>query len=152
MVPRIAPPSDSERQRMWNTMRQLRAGFDTADLEATADVSRNHAMRYVLALEAGEYLIQTKAAVRRPGQRATYRLVRNTGPVAPRVTAAGLHDHNLINPYGLPPHKRVTKHGHAFLKALRELLDAVDQGPNSKALGTATKQARDVLQAYEEDA
>jgi hypothetical protein len=137
---------------MWNTMRQL-PRFDTGDLEATADVSRNHAMRYVLALEAAEYLVQVKSGVRgKLGQRAIYRLIRNTGPVAPRVTANGLLDHNLTNPYGLPPHKRVTKHAHAFHKALRELLDAVGQGPNSKALGPAIKQGRDVLQAYEEDA
>lgn len=152
MVPRISPPADSERQRMWNTMRQLKR-WDTADLEATADVSKNHAQRFVMALVEVQYVVLVTPAGRgRNGPRAIYRLVRNTGPVAPRITEQGILDNNLVSPYSLPPHKRVTKHGHAFLKALRELVDAVSQGPNSKALRAALQQGRDVLHAYEEDA
>jgi len=152
MVPSIPPPSDSERSRMWNTMRQL-PRFTTGDLEATADVSKNHAQRYVQALvEVGYVGLVTAATQGKKGARAVYRLVRNTGPVAPRITKEGVRDINLTNPYGMKPVARVTKHAHAFHKALRELLDAVSQGPNSKQLGAALKQGREVLAAYEEDA
>lgn len=129
---------------MWNSMRQLRT-FTTADIVATAEVTTSNAAHYLRGLLAAEYLVMRQPARRGvPGSYAVYALVRNTGPVAPRVTAEGVFDGNLADPYQLPPNKRICKHANAILKALRELVDAIQQ-PGSAAVDQAVTGANEVL-------
>lgn len=116
------------RQRIWKSMRMLRQ-FTVADLEATAEAERSHIGHYLRALTAAQY-VQCEQPVQsgKRGGHATYRLLRSTGPVAPRLSSDGVYDANLIDPYELPPTKRLCKHAHALHKTLRELLDAMSMG------------------------
>jgi hypothetical protein len=119
----VPAPAASAIARMWNSMRQLRQ-FSVADLQATAEVGHSHATKYVRLLLQAQYLVLV--APKREGVamgHAVYRLVRNTGPVAPRASADGVFDANLADPYQMPPTKRLCRHVHALHKALREIVD-----------------------------
>jgi hypothetical protein len=113
------------RQRLWRSMRMLRQ-FSVPDLEATAEAERSHIGVFIRALVAAGYVqVEQPRQNGKRGGHAVYRLIRNTGPVAPRLATDGLYDANLIDPYELPPTKRLCKHAHALHKCLRELLDAM---------------------------
>lgn len=118
--------SDTAISRAWNTMRQL-VRFTRGDLQAAAECTEALVRRYVKALIAAGYVVQDTPRVygRAPGGYANLRLVRNTGPLAPRMTATGLVDFNLLDPYSLPPSTCVRRHAHALLKLLREMVDQV---------------------------
>jgi len=82
------------RDRAWQSMRILRC-FTIADLIATAEIGRANVQIYMLWLERSGYLRRT--AERRSGQRGgfvVYRLVRDTGPYAPRADRGRVHDIN----------------------------------------------------------
>lgn len=124
MRKRVSLNGGHDRARMWNSMRQLR-GFTSVDLAATAETSTNGARKYCKhLLDAGYLVIATPKREGVPLGHAIYRLVRNTGPVAPRISKSGLFDGNLADPYKSPSNKRVAKHANALHKSLREVIDA----------------------------
>jgi hypothetical protein len=148
---RVALGPEHALSRMWKSMRMLRV-FTTADLEATAEVSYNHAKKYVRALGEAEYLVMAqprKSGV--TGGHASYRLVRNTGPVAPRFAIDGLFDANLADPYQLPPSKKISRHAHALHKALRELVDVASDDDHSPDINPALDRARETLRLCDQD-
>jgi uncharacterized membrane protein YebE (DUF533 family) len=120
------------RAAMWNSMRQLRT-FSQQDLQATAEVGPSRTSRYLQALIRAGYVQRLQPA--RGVVPASYRLVRNTGPVAPRLARDGtLHDANLADPARVPHNRHIGRHANALLKVLRELVDAVRQdGPVDEA-------------------
>lgn len=129
-------------------MRQLRS-FTTGDLVATAEIGESLAQKYVLALQRAGYL-----AVLQPkrsgvtGGHAQYRLVRNTGPVAPRINQDGIFDANLADPYQISPSKLFCKHASAMHKALRELVDVYSRSKSTfHQQNVALTAARAVLSA-----
>ncbi len=77
------------RDRIWTSMRVLRQ-FSLPDLAATADAEKDNVRKYITGLRKSGYLIITKA--KREGSKhghEVYRLVRNTGPKAPRLQSDG---------------------------------------------------------------
>lgn len=77
------------RDRAWQSMRILRT-FTQADLVATAEISRQNAKKYVSGLVRSGYLMITKQNESgKTGSFTSYRLVRNTGPKAPRLQSDG---------------------------------------------------------------
>lgn len=86
---------DQGRSRMWQAMRVLRS-FTVADLMATAEVGDSAAAKYVRYLARAGYLRCVVAKANgRTGGHAQYRLVKDTGPFAPRVGKQAVRDPNL---------------------------------------------------------
>lgn len=77
------------RDRIWQSMRILRS-FTIPTLMATAEASETNVMRYVRGLLAASYLyvVKPRDSGRRGGH-AVYRLIRDTGPIAPRLQRNG---------------------------------------------------------------
>lgn len=116
------------RGKIWNSMRILRT-FTRPDLVATAEASPDNVKKYVSGLREAGYL--ALAGQHQSGQAGSYqqfRLVRNTGPVAPRLSAAGLYDANLADATCVPPTKRMQQFAQALHKQLREMVDAAEAG------------------------
>lgn len=86
-------PQNRHRQRMWLSMRVLRA-FTTKDLAVTADTTLRHAQLYVAGLKPAGYLRELPHEGKGRAVARKYRLVKDTGPHAPRVTDEGLSDLN----------------------------------------------------------
>jgi hypothetical protein len=87
-------------QQLWQAMR-LMTSFSVAELIVTAstdevEVKAALARMYVAALARAGYLVEIGRRTRR-GQTATWRLLpaRNSGPLAPAMTKAGLIDRNV---------------------------------------------------------
>ena len=77
------------RDRAWQSMRILRQ-FTSADLVATAEIGTDNARCYIRGLRRAGYLIVTRK--KQEGKKSgheVYRLVRNTGPKAPRLQSDG---------------------------------------------------------------
>jgi len=74
-------PDSSVRQKIWVSMRIMRS-FTVADLMATAEVSQGAVTSYLQSLRHAGYV---RSSVRRDAERGrmTYRLISNTGPLAP---------------------------------------------------------------------
>lgn len=81
-------PKDTDRDRMWRVMRKLPGSFDVNDVVMYAncpelEVTERAAQEYCGLLCRSGYLRVLRKAV--PGKtRAVYRLLKNTGPRAPR--------------------------------------------------------------------
>jgi hypothetical protein len=84
----LAAKARSPEQNMWTAMRQMKSGFTPRDLAAHATteetlVTPEAAQDYCRALLGAGYLGVARKAV--PGKtEAIYRLIRNTGPRAPK--------------------------------------------------------------------
>lgn len=78
-----------DRDKAWSSMRIL-PQFTVPDLVATAEIGESNAGKYVQGLAVFGYLriIQPKAEGRKGGH-AVYKLIRNTGPLAPRLRTDG---------------------------------------------------------------
>lgn len=78
-----------DRSKIWASMRML-PSFTTAELVATAEAGVNNTTRYVHALARAGYLRKLsdcKSGL--TGGHAVWKLVRNTGPHAPRARTQG---------------------------------------------------------------
>ncbi|MEE2025060.1 hypothetical protein [Alkalimonas mucilaginosa] len=90
----------SQRQRIWQAARFL-GEFTIADIQATAECSRNSIERYLCDLVRFEYVVikrglNRKASMKeRTGRPVRYRLSKNTGHKYPIVRDNGLYDQNL---------------------------------------------------------
>jgi len=81
------PQRDTDRQRMWQSMRILRR-FCLPDLARTAEVKIDNARKYVLALERHGFLVSSSASDYTRGKRGVYKhwsIRRNPGPDHPLV-------------------------------------------------------------------
>lgn len=122
---RVPNASEGARDRMWKSMRMLRH-FTTADLVATAFASHTNAAKYVRALVHAGYL-RCIAPKREgiAGGHAAYQLVRNSGPVAPRIGLDGVFDANLPRDEQVA-NKRIRKHGLTLLRLVLAISDAAE--------------------------
>lgn len=90
-APPAGPEAESGRERMWRTMKLLRA-FTPQDLAVHAslpgaEVAEAEAKYYCRMLaQAGYLVVAAPAKPARGGHQASYRLVKSTGPKAPQVT------------------------------------------------------------------
>lgn len=77
------------RDRAWQSMRILRL-FTVPDLMATAEMGKANARKYINGLRSSGYLVvaRPKQEGKKNGHEA-YRLVRDTGPRAPRLQSDG---------------------------------------------------------------
>lgn len=84
------------RERMWQSMRILRQ-FTVPDLIATASVGQNRAYAYLGLLAADGYVKKLRPHFAGHGapQPAVWKLMRDTGPAAPRARRGKLFDPNL---------------------------------------------------------
>ena len=76
--------------------------FTISDIQATAEVTRQNASKFLVALERAGFVARVRDNVNgRAGSRIVYRLVRNTGPDAPAAQETGdVFDVNTGTLYG----------------------------------------------------
>lgn len=94
-------PTAGARARAWTSMRIL-GRFTIADIMATAEIPRQNASKYLVALEKAGFLVRVRDNVSgQAGSLIIYRLVRNAGPDAPIVQTNGdVLDPNTGTRYG----------------------------------------------------
>ena len=88
--PRVSkPPSKpNDRSRMWSSMRIMRV-FTAQDIAATAEGDDRAARAYIKALQQAGYVRVERETTFEVGSYTSYRLLKNTGPLAPRLRADG---------------------------------------------------------------
>jgi len=89
-------PEHEGRTKSWQSMRILRE-FSLADLQVTAEVTYDSAKKYVRLLERAGYLLRVVRHSGQPGSYARWRLVRDSGPVAP-ILRGGLRPDRVYDP------------------------------------------------------
>lgn len=82
---RAAPRERTAREKLWSAMRVL-PSFDVPTLVMTSGATRRSAEELVNVLHRAGYLRQIARGNSRTGVWSTYRLIRNTGPKAPKVS------------------------------------------------------------------
>lgn len=88
------------RYRMWQSMRIKRV-FTVPFLVATAEVTETNASKYLHALSRAGFVRQERAPVGRTGGHGIWRLLRDSGPDAPRAQrSGGIWDPNTDTTYG----------------------------------------------------
>lgn len=95
-APVSKPPAKANaRSRLWTSMRVM-PRFTHHDLAATAETSLANAGAYVRALQKVRYLRCVHDSSGEVGDHSVYALIRNTGPLAPRLhNGGGVYDCNL---------------------------------------------------------
>ncbi|WP_273456370.1 hypothetical protein [Nevskia ramosa] len=84
------PPSKpNDRSRMWSSMRIMRV-FTAQDIAATAESEERSARAFINALLQASYVRVEQETTFEVGSYTSYRLIRNTGPLAPRLRANGM--------------------------------------------------------------
>ena len=83
-----APLTNLAATRVWRCMRQLRT-FTVPDLMATAEATKREADRLNRALVAVGYVRELRKSSGEVGDFTTYRLLKDTGPHAPRIRTNG---------------------------------------------------------------
>jgi len=80
----------SPRQRVWDVIRKCPAAIDPRNIKTAAAVSESVVRDYLRALSNGGYIeVVTEAHVNKLCVRRIYRLVRDCGVEAPRLTKSG---------------------------------------------------------------
>ncbi|MCO4053436.1 MAG: hypothetical protein HEQ16_05175 [Bosea sp.] len=109
--PDFADDRGRRAQQLWTAMRALRS-FTVIELAVaastdTVQISARRAREFVKALEKAGYVAELGSR-RLVGQTAHWRLLpnRNTGPLAPAITKAGLVDRNLSGAVNLNRSRR----------------------------------------------
>ena len=97
---RVPMQTRSARQLLWQSMRVLRE-FTIVDLVTTAESTKRNAQQYVQALTRARYLRQTSTKRSTTLNPARFRLIRNTGPLAPRAGRTGVLDPNTGEQFDL---------------------------------------------------
>lgn len=125
---------EAERQRIWNAMRVL-IRFTSADLQATAEAGKDNVRKYLQALHAQDYLrLDAPKIAGVPGGHALWRLIKNTGPIAPRISADGLYDANVAEPKPRPEDKPLCRHAAGLLVQLRKCVDLLERMDRRKTV------------------
>lgn len=105
------------RSKVWSAIRFLKR-FTLEDLEVTAEVGYDNCHRFVRQLRMAGYL-KILAKDNAPGQRCTYLLVRNTGPLTPSATDLKVSDANVNRVFGCAKSKTKPGRERAW-KVMRE--------------------------------
>lgn len=89
----------SPRQRAWEAMRASRGGFDQEYVARRGNVSESIVKDYVRALLNGGYIeIHAEERINALCVKRTYRMVRDSGVEAPRLTKKGVEvPHGCVN-------------------------------------------------------
>lgn len=106
-LPKTIKRRENARERAWTSMRILKT-FTLAQLEATAEIGRVNLNQYVQALQRRGYL--RIACERQKGYAGSwnhYRLIRNSGPLAPLARRDGtIFDPNTNQYFGEKTNER----------------------------------------------
>jgi len=78
----------SKRQRMWEVIRTRREGFTVLDIACATDIDTTAVRSYLQSLERGGFTEQSNVT-REVGEEKRYRLVKDNGLEAPRLTIDG---------------------------------------------------------------
>lgn len=78
----------SKRQRIWEAIRARRDGFTLLDVACAADMDMATTRTYLQSLERGGFTVQSNETVR-IGEEKQYRLIKDNGLEAPRLTKDG---------------------------------------------------------------
>lgn len=114
---RSLPKPRAAYERIWSAIRVCKA-FDVAELSMAASVERRSLMAYLGALRRTGYITITQRGHRFTGS-TRYRLVRNTGRIAPQETARGrgservriVVDRNTGEEHVIPPSRAASIDG-----------------------------------------
>lgn len=141
------------RDKIWKAMR-LERTFTAAEIEALAEATRDNVRSYIGPLATAGYLVCVREArcVAGDSYPKTWRLVKNTGPIAPRITLDGLYDGNLqpINVSGRSCGKRLAQHAPGLVQQLRLLLEALVDQPLKAGVQQVALTAATTLRAFDE--
>jgi hypothetical protein len=95
------PKRDSFRQRAWAAIRIMKGGFTSSDILLRAarpsEAAASNLGHYLRALADGGVIVETRrTAPDKPGSNGlrVFRLVKDVGDIAPRVSRVGLVDMN----------------------------------------------------------
>lgn len=118
MVKAAPMRAHQDRMRVWQSMRILRR-FTIADLICAGEVTRNHVEGYVRHLVRANYVrVVQPRRLGVAGGDAVHQLVRDTGPLAPRIGKQGLLDPNLQPAKPEPGDEPVTMKRRDYERAL----------------------------------
>jgi hypothetical protein len=93
------PAVQTGRQRIWTSMR-IEVSFTAQSIAASAQVELVTARQYINALIGAGYARKTRQTSFEVGDYTTFRLVKNTGPHAPRLRSDGSAILDLNRPEG----------------------------------------------------
>lgn len=93
-------------QRIWSAIRIIRTNLDAGAVAMTARTAETTAIDYIRILVRGGYLAISRDANGKTGQRNVYRLMRDTGPTAPRRCMDFIIDGNSGDVVALRAHSR----------------------------------------------
>ena len=82
------PVKPNDRSRMWASMRIMRV-FTARDIGATSECQERSARVFIKALIEAGYARVERETTFEVGDYTSYRLIRNSGPLAPRLRADG---------------------------------------------------------------
>lgn len=91
------PRKVTDRERIWRVLRVIRGTFTVRDVERLSESGYHNARRYIWMLTTEGYIRNVGAndAHRKPGREALYKLIRNTGPLAPKLKDGAFYDPNI---------------------------------------------------------
>jgi len=139
----MAPHPDLSTSRMWKAMRLLRQ-FTRGEIEATAEVNPLHVGTYVHKLIGSGYVEVVQPEDRGRHIPAVLRLIKNTGPVAPRFGIHGCYDANVEEPLLRPGDRPLTRRAPALMRMLRTVVDRCRSGTvDSELLDQAERLIRE---------
>jgi hypothetical protein len=99
---RLNPKRRDTIDRIWSAMRIMPRDIDIPVLAMTASAPESSTGDYVRLLVRAGYVTVTRCGNARKGTRSIYRLVRNSGPKAPRRAINVMADPNDGAIYDLP--------------------------------------------------
>jgi hypothetical protein len=91
------PRKVTDRERIWRVLRVIRGTFTVRDVERLSESGYHNARRYIWMLTNEGYIRNVGAsdAHRRPGREALYKLIKITGPLAPKLKDGAFYDPNV---------------------------------------------------------
>lgn len=147
-------PGSAKRNAIWKAMR-LMTTFTVPELEALAEAKTKTVREVIAPLVHAGYIecVRPARSVRGDSYPKTWRLMRNTGPAAPRITADGVVvDTNLTPVTGSALGKRMAKHAPILVQRLRLLLEALEDQPLKAGVQKIAIDAACSLRAFDEAA
>lgn len=104
-------------QRVWRALRVLKRDLDIPHLALVASAPETSTGDYIRLLVRAGYLIVVHNGGRHTGNITKYRLVRDTGPLAPRRALTVMLDPNTDEVFDLP-HRHTPRYGRARAKQM----------------------------------
>lgn len=93
------PRKITDRERIWRVLRVIRGTFTVRDVERLSESGWHNARRYIWMLTNEGYIrnVGPNDGHRKPGREALYKLIKNTGPLAPKLKDGAFYDPNVIH-------------------------------------------------------